>query len=122
TVTGDATDDSQNTATVEGEEDDCYFGATPSIDILKTTNGTDDLCPIVAAGDTVTWAYAVTNTGDIDLTNILVTDDNGTPLDTSDDFNPNAVLGGDHVHNIGDVDNDGVLDLTETWQYSATGT
>ncbi len=108
--------------TVSSFEEDCYVGVTPSIDIVKTTNGTDDLCPVVAVGETVTWGYSVTNTGGIGLTNIIVSDDNGTPLDTSDDFNPDAVLGADMIHNVGDVNNDGVLDLTETWQYTASGT
>jgi hypothetical protein len=121
TVTGDWAF-GQDSGSVAGSEEDCYYGATAAIDIVKMTNGTDDECPVVAVGDTVTWTYNITNGGDIALTNILVTDDNGTPLDITDDFNPDAVLGADLVHNVGDVNNDDVLDLTETWQYSATGT
>lgn len=110
-----------NSGTVSGVEEDCYFGATPAINIVKLTNGTNDLCPVVAVGETVTWTYNITNAGDIELSNIVVMDDNGTPLDDTDDFAPDAVLGVDLVHNIGDVDNDGILDLTETWQYTASG-
>ena len=121
TVSGDATDDSSNTQTVNADDDDCYNGVTPTIDIVKTTNGTDDQCPVVLVGDTVTWDYAITNTGDIDLTNVVVTDDNGTPDDgnagngdeTLDDFNPTYVSGDD---------GDGILNPGETWYYQATGT
>jgi hypothetical protein len=120
TVSGDATDDSQNSTTVNGNESDCYYGATPAIDIVKMTNGTDDQCPIVPVGSTVTWTYNVTNAGDIGLTNVVVTDDNGTPGNTGDDFHPAAVLAGGF--NVGDTNQDNVLDLNETWQYSATGT
>lgn len=111
-----------NSGSVSSFEEDCYVGVKPEIAVVKMTNGTDDLCPVVAVGDTVTWTYTITNPGDIGLTNITLTDDNGTPLDTNDDFSPDAVLGADLTHNIGDINNDGVLDLTETWQYTASGT
>jgi len=50
----------------------------PSIDIEKATNGEDaDAAtgPEIDEGDTVTWTYVVTNTGNVDLTNVVVTDD-----------------------------------------------
>src|SRR5262245_53319301 len=58
----------------------------PSIALDKThaaivdidNNGPD-------AGDTVTYSYLVTNTGDVTLSNLSVHDNNGTP-DTGDDF------------------------------------
>lgn len=103
-----------DSGSVSAFEEDCYVGVTPSIAIVKTTNGTDDLCPVVAVGETVTWGYTVTNTGDIGLTNVVVTDDNGTPDDTSDDFAATYVSG--------DTDLDGILDLTEVWQFTASGT
>ena len=40
-------------------------------------------------------------------------DDNGTPSNTGDDFSP--------TYEGGDVDGDGLLDVGETWLYSATG-
>ena len=61
----------------------------------------------------VTWDYVVTNTGNVALSNVMVTDDNGTAGDTSDDFNP-TYLGGD-------TDGDNQLDVNETWIYQATG-
>ncbi len=58
-----------------------YIGiapATPGIDIEKATNGEDaddPTGPEITVGDTVTWTYVITNTGNVDLTNVVVTDD-----------------------------------------------
>jgi hypothetical protein len=114
----------QNSGSVNSSESDCYFGANPDVSIVKLTDGTDNLCPVLAVGEAVTWTYNVTNTGNIGLAaaDITVTDDNGTPGVLGDDFSPAAVLGVDLVHNAGDLDNDNILDVGETWQYSATGT
>src|SRR5207244_790236 len=57
---------------------DHYFGQTPSISIAKLTNGTNNdtgTGPFVATGSTVTWTYNVTNTGNVALTNVTITDD-----------------------------------------------
>jgi hypothetical protein len=87
----------------------------PAIDIEKATNGEDadnPTGPVIEVGGTATFTYVVTNTGDVPLANVVVVDDNGTPGDTSDDFSP-AFTGGD-------TNNDGLLDLTETWTYEAS--
>jgi protocatechuate 3,4-dioxygenase beta subunit len=50
----------------------------PAIDIEKYTNGDDadtGSGPIIAVGDPVTWTYVVTNTGNVELENIIVSDD-----------------------------------------------
>ena len=55
-----------------------YFGSGPGIDVEKATNGVDADAipgPSVAVGDTVTWTYVVTNTGNVDLDSIVLTDD-----------------------------------------------
>ncbi len=58
-----------------------YYGSevpVPAIDIEKATNGQDadePTGPILYVGDTVTWTYVVTNTGNVDLTDVAVTDD-----------------------------------------------
>jgi uncharacterized repeat protein (TIGR01451 family) len=67
------------------------FGSVPEtgMSLVKKTNGTDNNSPtgpLVAVGSTVTWSYTVTNTGNVTLTNIVVRDDNGTSLNTADDF------------------------------------
>jgi hypothetical protein len=52
--------------------------AVAGIDIEKSTNGHDaDVVPgpTIPVGDVVTWTYVVTNTGDVPLTNVQVTDD-----------------------------------------------
>ncbi|NOR47610.1 MAG: hypothetical protein GQ533_06145, partial [Methanosarcinaceae archaeon] len=54
------------------------FEPNPAIDIEKHTNGHDadhPRGPYLNLGDPVTWEYIVTNTGDVTLSNIVVTDD-----------------------------------------------
>ena len=83
----------------------------PGIDIEKFTNGeqADFVADTVdiAGGDTVTWTYRVTNTGNVafDLSDITVTDDQeGT------------------ITNItNQADGDNVLAAGETWIYEQTG-
>jgi uncharacterized repeat protein (TIGR01451 family) len=79
-----------------------------ALSIKKYTNGEDadsGTGPVVAVGSTVTWTYVVANVGNVSLSNIVVTDDQGvTP-----------------VYAGGDADNDGKLDLNESWTYQATG-
>jgi hypothetical protein len=70
-------------------------------------------------GDTIQWTYLVTNPGDVPLMNVVVVDDNGTAGDTADDFNPDPILDGGF--NIGDVNQDGKLDVGEEWRYQAEG-
>jgi hypothetical protein len=56
---------------------------SPSIDIEKSTNGADaDAAPgpSILAGDPVQWTYLVTNTGDVDLIDIEVTDSEEGPI------------------------------------------
>jgi len=87
------------------------------IQIVKRTNGTDNNTPTgptVTVGDVVTWTYLVTNTGSTEpLRDVAVVDDNGTPDNTADDFAPTFV--------DGDTNNNGLLDVGETWSYVATG-
>jgi hypothetical protein len=53
------------------------------IDIEKSTNGEDaddPPGPTIPVGDPVLWEYEVTNTGDEDLQNVTVTDDQGVTV------------------------------------------
>lgn len=55
----------------------------PSVEIQKSTNGQDaDVPPgpSIALGSLVTWRYVVTNTGTVQLTNVLVVDDRGVTV------------------------------------------
>ena len=91
-----------------------YFGAVPGIDIEKLVDGQDAdsaTGPILPIGSAFNFTYNVTNTGNISLGNVVVVDDNGTPANLADDFDP-TFTGGDSNSN-------GLLDLGETWTYSA---
>jgi hypothetical protein len=67
------------------DSDPSHYCAEPivgvaAIEIEKTTNGADaDVAPgpTLTAGDNVQWQYVVTNTGDVTLTGIVVSDDQG---------------------------------------------
>ena len=90
---------------------------------LPTTTGFGDDAdvptgPFAQVGDTIIWTYEVTNQGDTLLADIMVVDDNGTLDDASDDFaaTPVEVDG----FNVGDVDGDLLLDLDETWLFTAS--
>ena len=87
---------------------------TPGIEIIKDVVGT----AIVAPNTPVTFTYSVRNTGGVALSSLVVTDDNATPDFAEDDFNPTPVLSGGF--NIGDINQNNLLDTTEIWKYSAT--
>jgi hypothetical protein len=132
TVHGTAsTGDYANTATVSGKDADSdedlesvnsetntYFGAAPEISVDKDTQGYVDNGGTAeleaAAGDghsilagyDVFWTYAVTNDGNVDLTNVVVTDG----------------LEGVAVLDLTSDDGDGLLNAGETWVFKLSGT
>ena len=59
--------------------------------------------PEAKEGDLITYYYNVSNIGDVDLSDIIVTDDKVTP-----------------VYISGDANKDGLLNLDEVWLYKAT--
>ena len=59
-----------------------------------------------AGGGPVTYTYTVTNTGNVPLTGVTVTDDVCSPV----------------TYQSGDANNDGKLDIAETWTYTCTQT
>jgi len=81
----------------------------PGINIEKYTNGVDaDLPtgPFIPVGNDVTWTYEVTNTGNVPLSNVEVTDN---------------IPGVNPVYVSGDNNEDGILQVWETWIFEATG-
>jgi hypothetical protein len=66
------------------DSDQAYFsGAVPGIDIEVHTNGFDaDTAtgPIITMGDAVSWQYVVENTGEVPLSDVAVTDDQGVTV------------------------------------------
>jgi hypothetical protein len=70
------------------------------LNVNKTADATE-----VAAGESVTYSYEVTNTGSFDLDTVAILDDKCAPI----------------TGPTGD-DGDSVLELSETWMYSCTQT
>ncbi|NES66699.1 MAG: hypothetical protein F6K24_16295 [Okeania sp. SIO2D1] len=110
-VTADDPDDHQ----VTDNDPSNHFGeVAPAIDIEKSTNGEDaddPTGPEITVGETANFEYVVTNPGDTALADVTVTDDQGvtvTPTESGGGFN------------VGDTDNDGLLDPGETWRYTGS--
>ncbi|HEX4955850.1 MAG TPA: hypothetical protein VF017_20875 [Thermoanaerobaculia bacterium] len=60
-----------------------YFGIAPGVTIEKLVNGLDADTPpgpSLPVGSAVVWTYVVTNTGDVDLDDITVSDDHGVAV------------------------------------------
>ncbi len=102
---------------VEAEDPSSYIVASPDVAITKATNRVNSATApgvLVRPGDLVTWTYTVTNPGDVPLSNVMVSDDNGTAALLTDDLTAAFISG--------DANGDGLLDVDETWTFQATGT
>jgi len=99
---------SYNGTPVNSSDPSSYFGADPKIAIDKVTKSGsvqgDGL--LIPQGSLISWIYTVTNAGNVPVSNVQVTDDKGVVP----------------VYQSGDTNQDGKLDLTESWVYSANGT
>ncbi|XOF34201.1 MAG: hypothetical protein ACL93V_02580 [Candidatus Electrothrix sp. YB6] len=83
-VARDAEGNETDRTTVKDCDPSHYFGADPELDIEKHTQGFDadtETGPFIEVGDPVFWLYSVTNTGNVPLENIAVTDDKGVAVD-----------------------------------------
>jgi Ca2+-binding RTX toxin-like protein len=112
-----------------------YFGST-GLELVKAVNAVDPFHPTapedansapvrVAVGVPVTFTYLVTNVSGAAMSVTDLVDDNGTPTIPGDDV---SLVGGqiaprlqaDGVHNLGDLDSNGLLDPGEAWLYAWT--
>src|SRR5207302_836873 len=100
-----------NTATVTTDQGASDSGTVsvsviqdPRVTIVKSATVADGTAD--AAGDVINYTINVANAGNMTLTGISVTDPSVTGL----------------AYVSGDADNDGKLDLTETWHYTANHT
>ena len=95
----------------EGETITCTFTNTrlnAAIEVSKSVN-IDEIC--AGSSTLVTYTYTVTNPGTAPLQSVSLSDNNGTPGNAADDFNPTFVGG--------DANSNNFLDPGETWTYSA---
>ena len=100
---------------VEASDPDNHLGAGAAVRLVALTNARDNNAapgPIVTVGKTVVFVYLTYNLGDGPLAGVTVTDDAGTPTNPADDITA-AFAGGDENGN-------GLLDLGESWVFTAT--
>ncbi len=109
TLTNVATVDTNQT---DPQSDDAISTVqqNPSLTIDKVANNQS----VTAAGQVINYTYTVTNTGNQTLTGVTLSDDNFTPSNTGDDFNP--------IFFGGDINGDNNLDVGESWIYTASHT
>jgi uncharacterized repeat protein (TIGR01451 family) len=63
---------------VSAQDSSTYYGSAPAVTLEKTTNGSDN--PTIPVGSPVTWVYRVTNTGNVDIDTVVVTDNQGVSV------------------------------------------
>src|SRR4029079_2703357 len=118
-----------------GASNDAAFhnSSVTGIRVQKAINALNPFAPTVEelagstpgrqlpVGTSVIWTYQVFNSGTAPLAVSSIRDDAGTPANSADDFTPVPVLQTATSFNIGDVDRDGLLDMTEVWLYTSAG-
>jgi hypothetical protein len=110
-----------------------HYGSAAGVQVVKAVNAVNPALPttaedanspvtpvVVAADSTVVFSYAVKSTTNDSLKTVTLVDDAGTVGNTADDFVPAAVLATGTSFNIGDANQNGLLDRNETWLYAAS--
>ncbi|TPK55940.1 hypothetical protein FJ546_28485 [Mesorhizobium sp. B2-4-19] len=117
TASGSFTDDALHTRTDTATDDSGYTGANPQIVIDKVTvdGAAKGDALTILTGEPISWEYTVTNGGNVALSDVTVSDSDGS-------VTPVAVTGNGHVTNIGDINDNNKLDVGEIWKFSASGT
>jgi len=100
--------DNSEMAPMVAQDSQPYFGATPALEMVKMANGVvADTAPglYLPTGDVINWGYTLTNIGNVSL----------SPINLS-----NSGTGGVGPPANGDLNNNGLLDVGETWEYETT--
>src|SRR5439155_541084 len=107
TATARFTDSAGHSRTTTASNTSSYFGASPQVSISKVTvdGATSGDGLSILSGETISWRYTVTNTGNVPLSNVSVTDSQAGVTPKLDS---------------GDTNRNGLLDLNETWVFTAT--
>ena len=111
--------DKPNVPVDPGEDPEPTDDPAPSIDVEKSSNKVDG--KDVPAGTDLTYTVKVTNTGNVTLNNITLTDDHGTPADFDTSLAPGASTTATYTYTVTKAD-DEAGSVTNTVVGEGTGT